>query len=96
MQTTTERDELRERAIARLKKKRDLGAHVLAYVLVNAVIVAIWAVTGSGSFWPIFPILGWGIGLAFNVWDVYRRDVTEAEIQREMDVLGRRNTEPGR
>jgi hypothetical protein len=96
METTTERDELRERAIARLKKKRDLGAHVLAYVLVNAVIVAIWAVTGSGYFWPIFPILGWGIGLAFNVWDVYRRDLTEAEIQREMDVLGRRKSEPGR
>jgi hypothetical protein len=28
--------QLRERAIARLKKKRDFAAHVLIYVLVNA------------------------------------------------------------
>jgi 2TM domain len=89
--STTDREGLRDRAITRLKKKRDFGAHVLAYVLVNAVIVAIWAVTGTGFFWPIFPMLGWGIGLAFNAWDVYRRDLTEAEIEREIEALRRRD-----
>ena len=33
--------ELRERAIANLKKKREFAAHLLAYVLVNAFLVAI-------------------------------------------------------
>ena len=56
---TDERD-LRERAIASLKKKREFAAHLLAYVLVNVFLVAIWAVTSDGTlFWPIFPILGW-------------------------------------
>jgi uncharacterized protein DUF1707/2TM domain-containing protein len=31
------------------------------YVGVSVMLVAIWAMTGLGYFWPIFPILGWGI-----------------------------------
>ena len=79
---------LRERALERLKKKRDFRTHVVIYVAVNAFLVVIWAVTGSGYFWPIFPILGWGIGLVANAWDVYgRRPITEDEIRREAERL---------
>ena len=39
-------------------------------------------------FWPIFPLLGWGIGVAFNAWDVYRPPISEDRIRREMDRLG--------
>ena len=82
---------LREQAIRRLKKKRDFQGHLLVYVLVNAFIVAIWAVTGSGFFWPIFPIIGWGIGVVLNAWDVYRADeLDEDRIRREMEMLRRR------
>jgi hypothetical protein len=55
----TDEGDLRERAIANLKRKREFAAHQLAYALVNASLVAIWAVTSDGTlFWPIFPILG--------------------------------------
>jgi hypothetical protein len=84
----TDDDRLRARAVQRLKKKADFRAHVLIYVLVNAFLVVIWAVTGAGFFWPIFPILAWGIGVAGNAWDVYRRDeLSEDRVQREMDRL---------
>jgi hypothetical protein len=77
--------ELREQAIVRLRKKSEFGAHLLAYLLVNAFLVAIWAVTGAGFFWPAFPLFGWGIGVAFNAWDVYgRKPVSEDQIRREM------------
>jgi hypothetical protein len=81
--------ELREQAIARLKKRRDFRTHLFMYVAVNAMLVVIWAVTSDGGFfWPIFPIIGWGIGLAGNAWDVYgRREITEEQIQREQDRL---------
>ena len=82
-------DELREQALARLQKKREFHAHLFAYVLVNAFLVAIWAVTSAGFFWPIFPILGWGIGLFFHGWDVYQRPTSEEEIRAEMDRLSR-------
>ena len=76
--------DLRQDAIARLRKKRDLWAHVLAYVLVNGSILAIWAVTGSGFFWPVFLLVGWGIGLVFHAWDVYRGEPSEEQIGREI------------
>ena len=34
-----------------------------AYLAVMALLVAIWALTGAGYFWPVWPALGWGIGL---------------------------------
>jgi uncharacterized ion transporter superfamily protein YfcC len=80
--------QLRERAVERLKKKRDFRTHVVIYVAVNAFLVAIWAVTGAGFFWPVFPILGWGIGVIANGWDVYgRKPITEDEIRQEADRL---------
>jgi uncharacterized membrane protein len=82
--------QLREQAVQRLKKKRDFHTHLLMYVAVNAFLVVIWAVTGAGFFWPIFPILGWGIGLVANAWDVYgRKPISEEEIRRESDRLRR-------
>jgi uncharacterized membrane protein len=87
LRTTSTDEELREQAITRLKKKSDFRAHLLAYLLVNSFVVVIWALTSSGFFWPIFPIFGWGIGLAFNAWDVYRQPMSEERIRREMGRL---------
>ena len=39
-------------------------AHVRAYMIFCVAIIALWAVTGLGYFWPIWPIMGWGIGVA--------------------------------
>ena len=88
---TTESATLRDRAKARIKKKRDFIGHLFAYVLINGLILIIWAtVAGGGFFWPMFPMLGWGIGLFFHWWDVYHGDTpTEDEIQREMERMSR-------
>jgi len=85
----TREEALRDRAIRRLKKKRDFHTHVLVYVLVNAFLVAIWMATNEhGYFWPIFPIVGWGIGVVMNGWDVYLNDdFDEEQIRREMERL---------
>ena len=80
--------DLRERAIARLKQKRDFGAHLFVYLVVNGFLVGIWALTGSGFFWPVFPMFLWGIGLVLNAWDVYgRKPVSEDRISREMERM---------
>ena len=84
------RAELRQLAIKQLRKKRDLQAHVLAYVLVNLLLNGIWFLTMPGGFyWPMIPLLGWGIGVAFHIWDVYAPETPpEEQIQREMDRIG--------
>jgi fatty acid desaturase len=82
--------DLRQQAIRSLKKKQDFRSHVVAYVLVNALLVGIWAATGAGFFWPVFPLLGWGIALAFNAWDAHgRRPMTEDQIRQEQQRLRR-------
>jgi 2TM domain len=86
--STDPEQQLRERAVERLKKKRDFRTHLFMYVAVNAVLVVIWALTGAGFFWPVFVILGWGIGVAGNAWDVYgRKPFSEEQIRRETDRL---------
>jgi len=83
--------DMRERAVERLKKKRDFKADLLAYVLVNASLVGIWAATNTTFFWPIFPMMGWGIGLVFHAWDTYGHQVpTENEISKEIATLRRK------
>jgi hypothetical protein len=83
--------ELRRAAIRQLRRKRGLQAHVLAYVLVNLFLNGIWLLTDPGGFyWPMFPLFGWGIGLAFNVWGVYSpAEFDDAHVQREMARLSR-------
>ena len=76
----------REEALQRLKKRRDFQGHVVAYVVINAALWAVWAATGGGYAWPAWVTGGWAIGLVLNAWDVYfRTPITEAEVQREME-----------
>jgi 2TM domain-containing protein len=76
----------RARAVTRLRRRADFHRHLLVYVLVNGFIVVIWLVTGgNGFFWPVFPMGGWGIGLAMHALDTYARPVvTEERIRKEM------------
>ena len=45
--------------------------HARIYVLVNLFLIGIWAVTGLGYFWPVWPIMGWGLGLGVHALATY-------------------------
>ena len=78
--------EHREAAVERVKAKRDFRRHVVVYIVVNLFLIGIWALSDAGFFWPIFVILGWGVGLLINGWDAYfKKPISEEEIQREID-----------
>lgn len=82
--------ELRDLAFRRLKKRQDFRAHLLVYVVVNAFLWALWALTSQGFPWPVFVTLGWGIGVVMNAWDAYwRHDITAADVDREVERLRR-------
>lgn len=75
----------RTAALDRLKAKRDFRTHLMVYLVVNAALVVIWAMSGAGYFWPVWPIVGWGIGLVLNGWVVYmQKPITEEDVQAEM------------
>ena len=90
----TTQDERRESAIRKLKEKQGFRGHLAVYVLVNTMLIVIWAATGAGFFWPIWPIAGWGIGLALNAYGVYfgPKALSEREIRAEMDRQDQRTS----
>lgn len=78
-------DEARAAAIRRLRDKRNFTQGLVAYVVVNAFMVVIWAATGGGYFWPIWVMAGWGVGVALHAWNTYgRKPITEGDIEREI------------
>lgn len=93
----TAEDERRAVALRNLRSRREFVGHLTAYLLVNAMLVAIWLTLGLTVqfwfFWPIFPLCGWGIGLAFHAIAAFgrgSRPITEADIQAEMRRLEQR------
>jgi hypothetical protein len=82
-------DALRAEALKRIKNRRALKGSAASYVIVNALLVVIWAATGHGYFWPGWVLAGWGIGLAMHAWSVYwaPRPITDEEIRNEMGKL---------
>ncbi len=85
-----EESDLRQQAVKRLEERRGLTAHVFVYVSVNLLLLAVWYLTGAGFFWPLFPIVGWGIGLAFHAWNYRRPAAGEQQIAAEMERLRQR------
>jgi len=57
---------------ARSGQRRELRDHVIAFVLVNILLIGIWAASGADYFWPIWPLLGWGIGVASHASETLR------------------------
>jgi len=41
-----------------------LDGQLRTYLVVIALLWLIWLVTGAGYPWPIWPMLGWGVGVA--------------------------------
>jgi class 3 adenylate cyclase len=46
--------------------RQSFKTHLTVYLLVNAFLVGVWAVGGGGYFWPVWVILGWGLGVALH------------------------------
>jgi hypothetical protein len=81
--------ELYERAKRRVKARMGFYTHLVIYAAVNIVLfLASWKETGTVDFaWFTWPLVGWGIFLTFHFLSVFvfRGDITERMIQREME-----------
>ena len=74
-----------EQARKRVEKKRKFKGDVVAYVVINAFLIGVWAATGFGYFWPGWVLAAWGVFLLLDAWNLYyRRPITEDDIEREL------------
>jgi hypothetical protein len=53
-------------------RRQDVGAVVGPWLVVSIALVLLWAVSGGGAFWPVWPILGWGIAVWMKAGAVLR------------------------
>jgi hypothetical protein len=84
--TTPEMPEEYELARRRVERKRKFRADLVAYVVINAFLIGVWAATGLGYFWPGWVLAGWGVVLVLDAWNVYyRRPVTSKDIEEELE-----------
>jgi hypothetical protein len=67
MSDTQDREKAREKAELRLAFRW----HAVAYTSVNLLLVGIWYFSGAGLPWFLFPLGGWGIGLAAHGFAAY-------------------------
>ena len=87
----------KDKELWKLAKKRvAFKSHLLTYIGVNAMFWFIWYFSAGtekdNDFpWPVWPMLGWGIGLAFSYLDAYvftRQNAVEKEYDKLKNKQG--------
>lgn len=71
------------------RNRADFKKRLLVYLFVNLFLWSIWVFSifrnGIHFPWPVFPTVGWGIGIFFNWLGAYHNDSSLAE--REYNKL---------
>lgn len=84
--------EERDEHLWRMAQKRaNFQRTLVAYALVNGFLWFIWWFSSfrhgdEAGYWPIWPMIGWGIGLAFQYMDAYGGNKTDL-VQKEYERL---------
>jgi len=55
----------------RAQARRDALALAFTGPLVTAVLLVVWAATGAGYFWPVWPMLGMSIAMLVALWRAF-------------------------
>ena len=83
------------------RKRAAFQRHLISYLVINGFLWTLWYLNGGYRFgygggipWPVWPMLGWGIGLVFNYFDAYHGD-KDSLAQREYKKLERQRKESG-
>ena len=84
--------EYREFIRKRLKKQQEFNRYLGVWAGVSLLLLTIWFFTMPGGyFWPMWPILGMGIGAFFQWREAYgpivKKEITEADIDAEIQRI---------
>jgi len=89
-------DEIYEEARRRVKAKRDFYGHFAAYVVVNIILVIVWAFSSPGGYpWFLWPLGMWGVFVLWHFLDVFvlhtgiffERRSDKGAIEKEADKI---------
>lgn len=75
--------------------RRGFMAHLVAYIIINSFLVFINLWTSPKTIWFVWPLAGWGIGVAFHAYFTRPSEVAESiemkALQIEMYARKRRS-----
>lgn len=80
-----------EDARKRVKELKGFYSNLVTYVIVNIFLAAVNIITSPGHYWFIWVVIGWGIGLAFQAFSVFGKNILfgrqweERKIKEYMD-----------
>lgn len=84
---TLSKEDSRDNELWQIAKRRAaFKISLFTYVVVNSLLVAIWYFTSGYHtyFWPIWPILGWGLGISTQYFRAYHgADIFSAQKEYE-------------
>ena len=83
-------EQIYEQAKKRVEARKEFFIHLTVYVVVNIMLVLIWAFAAGGGYpWFIFPLGGWGIGLLFHGLGVFvfEQRSDKAAIEKEAEKI---------
>jgi hypothetical protein len=63
--------EIQELAEKRVKKKKDFYNNLRAYIALNILFIVIWALSGAGYPWFLWPLGIWGFFTLWSYMDVF-------------------------
>ncbi|MEL6390425.1 MAG: 2TM domain-containing protein [Bacteroidota bacterium] len=84
-----EEQQLYLRAKERVRKRRKFYSHAMSWVVMSVFFILLNLAT-SDFFWAIFPILGWGLGVAFHAISIFSYEWEDTEVDREYERLRKR------
>jgi len=76
------------RARGRAEAKFGFYKHLAVYLAVGILLVVINFLTSPGSFWVIWPVLGWGIAVVIHAVSVFgarrKKEIIDSMTDKEM------------
>jgi hypothetical protein len=71
-----------------LHKRRAFTTQLAFAVVVNVFLVAVWALSGAGYFWPGWVMAATVFSLGVQGWNAYgRKPITDADVDAEVKRL---------
>ncbi len=95
-------DEQINKARRAVKARKGFYKHLMSFVFVNLFLISLNLLTSS-HLWFVFPLLGWGLGLAFHYVEVFgipgfsilSREWEQQELEKELRNMTQDPKRPG-
>jgi len=85
------KNSLKDRLYGRAKAIIGFKIHLLVFSVLIPVQWGVWMVTNTEYMWPVWPTVGWGIGLLIH-WIIAFHLISIFSVQKEYEKLKRNNT----